>query len=142
MIHSKIGAGSPREVVGFEFCSSVLRGVTNSPRRLGENVLATEHGERGTFHADGPYDLLRLLRCDLRCSLSPSAPEGRSGITGAYCNFCGLRYERSTTGWCTEAAGAGAHSLFLYRGLTTTVCTQALSTHRVCHGLTDLWAYR
>ena len=60
---------------------SVLRGVT--PRRLGENVLATEHGKRGTFHADGPYDLLRLLRCDLRCSLSPSAPEGRSG-TGAY----------------------------------------------------------
>ena len=61
---------------------SVLRGVT--PRRLGENVLAAEHGRRGTFHADGPYDLLRLLRCDPRCSLSPSAPEGRSGTTGAY----------------------------------------------------------
>jgi hypothetical protein len=37
-----------------------------------------------TFHVDRPYDLLRLLRCDLRCSLSPSAPEGRSGTTGAY----------------------------------------------------------
>ena len=22
------------------------------------------------------------------------------------------------------------------------LCTQALNTHRVCHGLTDLWAYR
>ena len=32
---------------------------------------------------------------------------------------CGLRYERSTAGWCAEAAGAGAHSLCLYRGLTT-----------------------
>ena len=54
------------------------------PVVLAKTVLATEHGKRGTFHADGPYDLLRLLRCDLRCSLSPSAPEGRSGTTGAY----------------------------------------------------------
>ena len=37
-----------------------------------------------TFHVDRPYDLLRLLRCDLRCSLSPSAPEGRSGTTGLH----------------------------------------------------------
>ena len=58
-----------------------LRGV--SPRRLG-GKLARDHPQQcGTFHADGPYDLLRLLRCDLRCSLSPSAPEGRSGTTGA-----------------------------------------------------------
>ena len=32
---------------------------------------------------------------------------------------CGLRYERSTAGWCAEAAGAHAHSLCLYRGLKT-----------------------
>ena len=66
MIPSKIGAarvaqGSCRIRIPRQ--EAVLRGVT--PRRLGENVLATEHGERGTFHADGPYDLLRLLRCDL-----------------------------------------------------------------------------
>ena len=54
------------------------------PVVLAKNLLATIHSKCGTFHADGPYDLLRLLRCDLRCSLSPSAPEGHSGTTGAY----------------------------------------------------------
>ena len=54
------------------------------PVVLAKNLLATIHSKCGTFHADGPYDLLRLLRCDLRCSFSPSAPKGRSGTTGAY----------------------------------------------------------
>ena len=54
------------------------------PVVLAKNLLATEHGKRGTHFTPTPYDLLRLLRCDLRCSISPSAPEGRSGTTGAY----------------------------------------------------------
>ena len=46
----------PRVVAGFEPAQrSVVRGAT--PRRLGKNVLATQHGKRGTFHADptGPW---------------------------------------------------------------------------------------
>ena len=65
----------PRTMRGYEMYLPVV---------LAKNLLATIHSKCGTFHADGPYDLLRLLRCDLRCSLSPSAPEGRSGTTGAY----------------------------------------------------------
>ena len=118
----------------------MLRGVT--PRRLGENVLATEHGERGTFHADGPYDLLRLLRCDLRCSLSPSAPEGRSGITGAYCIHT---FVVSGMSAAPQDGAPRLPALVLIPCAYTEasrLCTQALKTHRVCHGLTDLWAYR
>ena len=80
---SKIGAGLPRVVAGFE-SRARCRYEVYLPVVLAKNLLATIHSKCGTFHADGPYDLLRLLRCDLRFSFSPSAPKGRSGTTGAY----------------------------------------------------------
>ena len=55
---------------------------------------------------------------------------------------CGLRYERSTAGWCAEAAGAALVLIPCAYTEASRLCTQALNTHRVCHGLTDLWAYR
>ena len=53
MIHSKIGAGSPREVVGFEFCSSVLRGVT-LPVVLAKTCLRQNMANAAHFTPTGP----------------------------------------------------------------------------------------
>ena len=72
----------------------------------------------------------------IEAHFTPTGPTMSSGCSGATyaaqlarqhqkaapvppVHTCGLRYERSTAGWCAEAAGTHAHSLCLYRGLTT-----------------------
>ena len=115
MIHSKIGAGSPREVVGFEFCSSVLRGVT-LPVVLAKTCLRQNMANAAHFTPTGPTI---SSGCSGATYAAHLARQHQKAAPVPPAHTCGLRYERSTAGWCAEAAGAGAHSLCLYRGLTT-----------------------
>ena len=55
----------PRVVAGFESRARRPCYGVSLPVVLAKNLLATEHGKRGTHFTPTPYDLLRLLRCDL-----------------------------------------------------------------------------
>ena len=93
---------------------SVLRGVT--PRRLGEK-LARDHPQQvAHFTPTGPTI---SSGCSGATYAAHLARTHQKAAPVPPAHTCGLRYERSTAGWCAEAAGTHAHSLCLYRGLTT-----------------------
>ena len=116
MLHSKIGAGLPRVVAGFESRSErrVTAGITPSSWRKTCSRACTASAAH--FTATGPTI---SSGCSGATYAAHLARQHQKAVPVPPAHTCGLRYERSTAGWCAEAAGAHAHSLCLYRGLKT-----------------------
>ena len=86
------------------------------PVVLAKNLLATIHSKCGTFLPTRPTI---SSGCSGATYAAHLARQHQKAAPVPPAHTCGLRYERSTAGWCAEAAGAHAHSLCLYRGLKT-----------------------
>ena len=86
------------------------------PVVLAKNLLATIHSSAAHFTPTGPTI---SSGCSGATYAAHLARQHQKAAPVPPAHTCGLRYERSTAGWCAEAAGAHAHSLCLYRGLKT-----------------------
>ena len=107
------------------------------PVVLAKDLLATLMAIEAHFTATGPTI---SSGCSGATYAAHLARQHQKAAPVPPAHACGLRYERSTAGWCARLP-----ALMLTPCAYTEasrLCTQALNTHRVCHGLTDLWAYR
>ena len=86
------------------------------PLAFRENLLATLMAIEAHFTPTGPTI---SSGCSGATYAAHLARQHQKAAPVPPAHTCGLRYERSTAGWCAEAAGAHAHSLCLYRGLKT-----------------------
>ena len=86
------------------------------PLAFRENLLATLMAIEAHFTPTGPTI---SSGCSGATYAAHLARQHQKAVPVPPAHTCGLRYERSTAGWCAEAAGAHAHSLCLYRGLKT-----------------------
>ena len=97
----------PRRRAGYEGFHPVV---------LAKNLLATLMAIEAHFTPTGPT---MSSGCSGATYAAHLARQHQKAVPVPPAHTCGLRYERSTAGWCAEAAGAHAHSLCLYRGLKT-----------------------
>ena len=81
------------------------------PLAFRENLLATLMAIEAHFTATGPTI---SSGCSGATYAAHLARQHQKAAPVPPAHTCGLRYERSTAGWCAEAAGAHAHSLCLY----------------------------